>query len=97
MYIVTGGAGFIGSALVWRLNQAGIDDIVIVDDLGDEAADHPAENVMLGAGKFRLQFGFGSHQISLCRKLLPPFFIGLLKNMGEDGGGLFTERLFELF
>jgi len=34
MYIVTGGAGFIGSALVWRLNQAGIDDIVIVDDLG---------------------------------------------------------------
>jgi len=35
MYIVTGGAGFIGSACVWRLNQAGIDDIVIVDDLGD--------------------------------------------------------------
>ena len=34
MYIVTGGAGFIGSTLVWRLNQAGIDDIVIVDDLG---------------------------------------------------------------
>ncbi|MDR2696777.1 MAG: NAD-dependent epimerase/dehydratase family protein, partial [Deltaproteobacteria bacterium] len=34
MYIVTGGAGFIGSALIWRLNQAGIDDIVIVDDLG---------------------------------------------------------------
>ena len=34
MYIITGGAGFIGSALVWRMNQAGIDDIVIVDDLG---------------------------------------------------------------
>jgi ADP-L-glycero-D-manno-heptose 6-epimerase len=34
MHIVTGGAGFIGSALVWRLNRAGIDDIVIVDDLG---------------------------------------------------------------
>ncbi|MCL1986140.1 MAG: ADP-glyceromanno-heptose 6-epimerase [Betaproteobacteria bacterium] len=34
MYIVTGGAGFIGSAAIWRLNQAGIDDIVIVDDLG---------------------------------------------------------------
>jgi len=34
MYVVTGGAGFIGSACVWRLNQAGIDDIVIVDDLG---------------------------------------------------------------
>ena len=34
MYIVTGGAGFIGSVVVWRLNRAGIDDIVIVDDLG---------------------------------------------------------------
>jgi ADP-L-glycero-D-manno-heptose 6-epimerase len=34
MYVVTGGAGFIGSVLVWRLNQAGIDDIVIVDNLG---------------------------------------------------------------
>ena len=34
MYIVTGGAGFIGSALIWRLNQAGIDDIVVVDNLG---------------------------------------------------------------
>jgi ADP-L-glycero-D-manno-heptose 6-epimerase len=34
MYIVTGGAGFIGSAFIWRLNQAGIDKIVIVDDLG---------------------------------------------------------------
>ena len=34
MYIVTGGAGFIGSAVVWRLNQAGIDDILIVDNLG---------------------------------------------------------------
>lgn len=33
MYIVTGGAGFIGSAVVWRLNEMGIDDIVIVDHL----------------------------------------------------------------
>jgi ADP-L-glycero-D-manno-heptose 6-epimerase len=34
MYIVTGGAGFIGSAMVWKLNQQGIDNIVIVDNLG---------------------------------------------------------------
>ena len=33
--IVTGGAGFIGSAMVWALNQRGIYDITIVDHLGD--------------------------------------------------------------
>jgi len=33
--IVTGGAGFIGSALVWRLNQLGETDILIVDRLDE--------------------------------------------------------------
>jgi ADP-L-glycero-D-manno-heptose 6-epimerase len=34
MHIVTGGAGFIGSAFVWKLNGMGITDIVVVDELG---------------------------------------------------------------
>ncbi|MEQ1605111.1 MAG: ADP-glyceromanno-heptose 6-epimerase [Pyrinomonadaceae bacterium] len=33
--IVTGGAGFIGSAVVWRLNQLGYDDILIVDRMDE--------------------------------------------------------------
>lgn len=33
--IVTGGAGFIGSAVVWRLNGLGYDDILIVDRMDD--------------------------------------------------------------
>ncbi|MDD5474938.1 MAG: ADP-glyceromanno-heptose 6-epimerase [Syntrophales bacterium] len=35
MIIVTGGAGFIGSALVWKLNGSGVQDILIVDNLGE--------------------------------------------------------------
>lgn len=32
--LLTGGAGFIGSAMLWRLNKAGIKDIIVVDHLG---------------------------------------------------------------
>lgn len=35
--LVTGGAGFIGSALVWGLNQRGNDQIVVCDQLGTTA------------------------------------------------------------
>lgn len=36
MIIVTGGAGFIGSAMVWKLNQIGEKEIIIVDELGND-------------------------------------------------------------
>ena len=36
MIVVTGGAGFIGSAIVWKLNQLGEDKIIIVDELGTD-------------------------------------------------------------
>ncbi len=37
MIIVTGGAGFIGSNIIAALNQRGIDDILVVDELGADA------------------------------------------------------------
>ena len=36
MIVVTGGAGFIGSAIVWKLNKLGHDKIIIVDELGKD-------------------------------------------------------------
>lgn len=36
MIIVTGGAGFIGSTIVWRLNELGDENILVVDELGSD-------------------------------------------------------------
>lgn len=33
MILITGAVGFIGSALVWRLNEDGINDIIVSDKL----------------------------------------------------------------
>ena len=35
-YIVTGGAGFVGSNMVKKLNEKGIKDIIIIDSYGDD-------------------------------------------------------------
>ncbi len=40
MIVVTGGAGFIGSAFVAKLNQEGVKDIVVVDEEGSPARKH---------------------------------------------------------
>lgn len=35
MIVITGGAGFIGSTILWKLNQEGIKDVIIVDNIGN--------------------------------------------------------------
>jgi len=35
MIVITGGAGFIGSALIWGLNKRGFSNILVVDSLGN--------------------------------------------------------------
>lgn len=34
MIVITGGAGFIGSAMLWKLNEAGRSDVLVVDEIG---------------------------------------------------------------
>lgn len=40
MFIVTGGAGFIGSALIWGINKRGIRDILVVDHVYHDEQEH---------------------------------------------------------
>ncbi len=37
MYVITGGAGFIGSNIVWALEQRGLGPVVVIDRMGDQA------------------------------------------------------------
>jgi ADP-L-glycero-D-manno-heptose 6-epimerase len=56
MIIVTGGAGFIGSAVVWELNRRGIDDILIVDRLGATEKWHNLVNLRYSEYHHKDQF-----------------------------------------
>jgi len=49
MYVITGGAGFIGSSFIWYLNQQGIEDILVVDRFSR----HPEKWKNLRGLKFR--------------------------------------------
>ncbi len=46
MVVVTGGAGFIGSVLVWKLNQEGEDKILIVDSFKNSASQSKWKNLI---------------------------------------------------
>lgn len=56
MIVVTGAAGFIGSCLVSRLNQAGHDNIVVVDDFSKTEKDKNLEGKTLVAKVGRNDF-----------------------------------------
>lgn len=56
MIVVTGAAGFIGSCLVSRLNQAGYENIVVVDDFSKTEKDRNLEGKTLVAKVGRKDF-----------------------------------------
>jgi ADP-L-glycero-D-manno-heptose 6-epimerase len=78
MIVVTGGAGFIGSALVWRLNQIGENKIIVVDELGK---DEKWKNLV---GLSFQDFIHKDEFISLVMEDEVPFKIGTIIHMGAN-------------
>ncbi|MBN1970627.1 MAG: ADP-glyceromanno-heptose 6-epimerase [Candidatus Delongbacteria bacterium] len=76
MIVVTGGAGFIGSAIVWGLNRQGVDEIVIVDNLNES---EKWKN--LRALKFRDYYDRNDF-IEMIKKDSVPFTVSKIIHMG---------------
>lgn len=66
MIVVTGGAGFIGSAIIHALNKRGISDILVVD-----VADHPEKEKNLAALKYAKLAGKSEFLQDAMRRSLP--------------------------
>ena len=67
MIVVTGGAGFIGSALVWGLNQRGRSDVLVVDDVDHEEKEHNLAELeyeeLVGIKEFRAKLLAGDYPV----------------------------------
>jgi ADP-L-glycero-D-manno-heptose 6-epimerase len=66
MIIITGGAGLIGSALLWALNEQGRSDVLLVDELEREAKErnigHLLYEELVGIKEFREKLLAGEYE-----------------------------------
>lgn len=76
MIVITGGAGFIGSALLWQLNSLGMDNILVVDNLADSSKWQNLVKRKYADYMHRDRF------ISLARENALPFAVSAIVHLG---------------
>lgn len=102
MYIVTGANGFIGSAMVWELNQKGITDILCVDSVSLEERPQPLQGARFS------QFILANQLMNHLAHQIPASSITAIFHMGAcssttemnteylyQNNTLYTQKVFE--
>ncbi len=95
--LVTGGAGFIGSALVWALNQRGVSEIVITDFLGKDERWRNLAGLefadCLDAGQFRRRVGEAPNAFG---RFTHVFHLGACSSTTEADAAYLLDNNFEV-
>ena len=94
MYIVTGGAGFIGSNLVHELNGNGITDILIVDNLAQSGKFLNLDGARFTDYMHKDEFRRAISQNSLNTKVSAVFHQGACSNTLVDDGAYMMDNNF---
>lgn len=85
MIIITGGAGFIGSALLWALNERGVTDIIVVDELDhaqkEKNIGHLTYEQLLGIEEFQVQLKEGVFDTKSIKTI---FHLGAISSTSEQ-------------
>ena len=86
MYVVTGGAGFIGSNLVEGLNKCGEDDILVVDEFSDVSQVRNLADCRIADYQDKEDFLMNIERSGLPSSTSAVFHMGACSNtMTEDG------------
>lgn len=92
MIIVTGGAGFIGSNLIWGLNQLGLDDILVVDNLADADKHRNLNSLRIADYLDKQEF---LEQLPKLRQVKTIFHQGACSSTTETDGRYMMENNFQ--
>ena len=95
MIIVTGGSGFIGSVIIWELNNRAINDILVVDQLGCDQKWKNLRNLKFTDYLERDVFLEMVRQNAICKPIEAVFHMGACSSTTETNASYLLKNNYE--